>query len=233
MSLLKRLFGTRQVRRLLSFSLALGISAYYLLDLNFDGLLTGGDSFSLDPDLTPKIRASMLQVRQYNRDGALNYLARSERLDVYSAYADTATELATDDPLLNNSFDEELAEFEPLARDANRNEEHAHLLAPHIEFPQDDGSLVTIHADHAYLTAGGENIELVKAVTMIDSANQATLRTERLLINSELRQVLSEQPVSIDSPGITTSAVGVEGNVTQRSWRLLSDVRSVVQPYAD
>ncbi len=227
--MLKRIRHSRQLRRVLSISIALGISAYYLIDLNFENLLTGGDSFSLDPDMTPKVRASMLQVRQYSSDGALNYRARSERLDYYSAQSDAA--LPGDD--FAQDFDEELAEFEHHARHAEGNEEYAHLLSPHIEFPQEDGSLVTLRANHAYLTSGGENIELVKGVTMVDSANQATLRTERLLINSELRQVLSEQPVSISSPNMTTEAVGVEGNVTQRSWRLLSDVRSVVQPYAD
>ena len=50
------------------------------------------------------------------------------------------------------------------------------------------------------------------------------------MLNPDSKQVLTREQVLIEGPNYRTSAIGLQGNVTDQRWQLLAEVKTTVDP---
>ena len=86
-----------------------------------------------------------------------------------------------------------------------------------------------ITADTAILL-DTEKIELKGNVSVYESQNKNLLTTNTLHLNTQLKQIMTQQAVNISSPYSRTTATGLQGNIADQRWQLLSEVRSEIVP---
>lgn len=108
--------------------------------------------------------------------------------------------------------------------------EYLRIFKPVITTLKKGQAVTVLNASMAYLTDDGDTAELIGDVQVNDLAAATQLTTRALTLNTALQQILTQNPVTIHTATSTTHAVGLQGNLTDQRWHLLSEVRSVIQP---
>ncbi|NNL56282.1 MAG: LPS export ABC transporter periplasmic protein LptC, partial [Pseudomonadales bacterium] len=90
--------------------------------------------------------------------------------------------------------------------------------------------IAELDANAAITDARNHSTELIGGVRLIDTANDAMMLTEKLVLNTLSKQVLTREHVKIFSPNSSTTADGLQGNLTDQRWQLMANVKSVIQP---
>ena len=201
--------------------LALAVSSlaiiYYLIELDTRPMHPASNSDS-SAAATPQSSSSGLTVRHFKRDGTLNYTLTSARVDYYRGR--TARHAPHGD------FDE------------HQNEgaiqigafQSARMQQPVIALQGDKKPRLTLTANSASVDDNGSKAELLGNVKIVDHLDGRQLTTEALTLDGALQQVLTQQRVTLLTPQSETRATGLQGNLTEQRWQLLSEVDSVIRP---
>lgn len=104
------------------------------------------------------------------------------------------------------------------------------LSQPVITLQQGDTVIAEAHAQSGLSYDEGQQIELIDNVVVKDLEHRASVKTTHVVINTVLRQVLTDQLVRVETPRSTTSAKGLHLDLPNERWRLISEVESVVRP---
>ena len=99
---------------------------------------------------------------------------------------------------------------------------------PVVKVFEEGLTIAELNANEAYLNSSSNHIELLGGVRVIDAVNDSLLLTEKLLLDTIQKQAFSRQTVKILSPDSSTTALGIQGNLTDQRWQLLSDVQSTI-----
>jgi len=132
-----------------------------------------------------------------------------------------------------------------LARDGT---ESVRLKAPELQRSQEDESLSIVQpvfvmpadpgawrlsADQGWVSPDADLVRLqgnVSGHSEGDNPSQATLRTERLELLPEQNLARTEDRVVLTQPGIMQTGVGMEADLKNRNYRLLSQVKVRYDP---
>ena len=109
-------------------------------------------------------------------------------------------------------------------------QDYLRILDPQITAYEDGKPSQSIKANLAYLTNNGDTTELTGNVLVNDPATAVQLQTQSLTLNTTLQKIFTQSPVTIQTPTSTTHAIGLQGNLIDQHWQLLSEVKSIVQP---
>lgn len=105
---------------------------------------------------------------------------------------------------------------------------------PTFRFPDSDGKPWNANADRAWAAADGKELRLVGDVEFDgpprEGGGRIELRTPRLNIFPDAREVKSDALVNIVSPGATLRGRGLYANLDTRRFQLLSEVRADYAP---
>lgn len=160
-------------------------------------------------------------IKQYDPQGLLSYHLVSKQLD----YFEPSKVIHQTDALQVNVLDntEDFSQpFDPATPSMTR------ITQPLITvFSGLHRTKIT--ADMATLL-DTEQIELKGNVSVYESQNNNLLTTNILHLNTQLKQIMTQQAVNISSPYSRTTATGLQGNIADQRWQLLSEVRSEIMP---
>lgn len=110
------------------------------------------------------------------------------------------------------------------------NKDFLRLMQPRIAAYNQGVKSTLLNAKLAYLVDNGDTAELIGDVQVHDLDAFTQLNTRTLTLNMALQQILTQHPVTIQTETTMTHATGLQGNLTDQRWQLLSEVRSVIQP---
>lgn len=100
---------------------------------------------------------------------------------------------------------------------------------PRFRFPDGDGKPWNARSDRAWAAADGKELRLTGAVEFDgpprEGSGSIELRTPRLNIFPDAREVKSDALVNITSPGATLRGRGLHADLDARRFQLLSEVR--------
>jgi lipopolysaccharide export system protein LptC len=195
--------------------ISVALIGVYMLGLGFGGSRgnfdTGVGKLSRQADRS----ASGLHILQFDPHGNISHELRSPQADYFENQQPNSNS-----PAENEDFS---AIFEP-----ETTETVTQLQQPQMTFYSDQGS-THLSADLALLF-DTQQVELKDNVHVFESAGQHLLTTDNLRIDMSLKQIFTEQPLTITNPNSYTTATGLQGNLSDRRWQLLSEVRSEFIP---
>lgn len=250
----------RRARNILTIVISCAIVGYYVIGISLNKFIPMTSLGEQDTLSTPESSSTGLTVYQYNKAGELHYTMTANRADFFTASsserdvtkpkAENATanvdskdeqikaEEKSLDQLLTEDFamDDKDLEQELLRYQDDREQwfsgqqEYIRIFKPVITNLKKGQAVTVLNASMAYLTNDGDTAELIGNVQVNDIAAATQLSTRALTLNTALQQILTQKPVTLQTPSSTTHAVGLQGNLTDQRWHLLSEVRSVIQP---
>lgn len=105
---------------------------------------------------------------------------------------------------------------------------------PRFRFPDSDGMAWHASSARAWAAADGNELRLIGEVAFDgpprEGDGRITLRTERLNVFPDAREVTSDARVDIASPGATLRGRGLHADMDARRFQLLSEVRADYAP---
>lgn len=105
---------------------------------------------------------------------------------------------------------------------------------PRFRFPDRDGAAWHARSERAWAAADGKELRLIGDVAFDgppeDANGPVALRTPHLNIFPDVREVRTDAPVDITSPGATLRGRGLHADLDARRFQLLSEVRADYAP---
>lgn len=194
----------KRTRNIATLAISIVIIAYYVIGISQNQFLPKGSQALDKKNVTPDSTSTGVVIKRFNADGELHYMMNTHQADFFAAKK-------------TNQL-------------SSQEQDHLRLLEPQIIAYKKGKPNTSIAANLAYLSNNGDIAELVGNVKVNESASQTEIETQSLTLNVDSHQALSQSPITIKTPTSTTHATGFQGNLTDQRWRLLSEVKSVVQP---
>lgn len=231
-------------RGLLTVVLSFIAVGYYLLSIDNKRLTSPTPINIAGSENAPIAMVTGLTVRRYTNEGSLHYKLETARADRFKgrvkhdAMGDSGAQPSM--PLglqeeLNlalekNSFDGDFDAPHLSSDSAVDKLEYSRLLKPKFTVFKSGNATTHITSNTAYVTDHNTVMELIGQVRVHDQSNNMKLTSDAMTLNTELNQILSNSAVKVITPTSTTHARGMQGNLVDQRWQLMSEVRSVVQP---
>ena len=114
----------------------------------------------------------------------------------------------------------------------NRQDESLSIIQPVFLMPAQQGAW-RLSADQGWIAADGDLIRLegnVAGDSHGDNPAQASLRTERLELLPDQNLARTDDRATLIQPGIIQTGVGMEADLQNRTYRLLSQVKVRYEP---
>ena len=226
------------LRNSLALLVALGVTAYYLMDFDHAALplsLSPTDSYKAI-DQQPDGFATSVVRHQYHIDGTLDYKLTARKIEFHDVELnDTANGPADNgqtakgsaskvDPFALGNEDLDYAPTD------HRNGDYADVYEPKFFLYDGEQLAVALSSRMATLFNKGNDLHLHRAVQLADFARATTINAEEMTISLILKQAMSESVVEIKTEQSFTESRGLHGRLDQGKWHLVSEVRSVIQP---
>lgn len=212
----------KRTRNILTLAVSSAIMIWYVMGLGLDRYLPVADGISTVASATPDNSSSEIQVKRYDKEGNLHYRISASQADYFEA----ASAIQQDSPLYEDFNDADFGGETPY----NTDTDYLRLVDPVFDVYQQGELSTALVSRVAYLTDSGDKAELIGDVKVNDLGAATQMNTRTLTLNMALQQILTQNPVTIETPSSTTQATGMQGNLTDQRWQLLSEVRSVIQP---
>ncbi|MBT8139654.1 MAG: LPS export ABC transporter periplasmic protein LptC [Gammaproteobacteria bacterium] len=165
--------------------------------------------------------ATDIESIKFDEQGLIDHHFQSERAEYFRK------QQSDSDSYSDDLFDEgDLFFSEP---DDSR-EFLVRTTAPRFKLYAEGELVAEVEAKTAVGNASNSRTELIGDVTLLHHQHRSKLHTQRLMLNPVSKQVLTREQVELEGPNYKSSAKGLQGNVTDQRWQLLSDVKTVVQP---
>jgi len=196
-------------------AVSVALIAIYVVGLGFGGSRGNFNNTANGLSRQADRSASGLHIQQFENNGELSHELRSPQADYFKTQH------------IGEQSEPDNEEFSVLF-ESETTQSITQLQQPQVTLYDTHGS-THISADLAMLV-DTQLIELKENVHVFESASQHLLTTSNLRIDLGLKQIFTEQPLTITSPYSYTTATGLQGNLSDRRWQLLSEVRSEFIP---
>lgn len=178
-------------------------------------------------DLSADRIGTGLIIQSFNQQGQLSQKLSTDLAEFFSQgnpenLYNAQVEDSQNEEFFNDSTDEiSQSKDQPLVKMQN----------PVIKLFDGGKSTTEINANEATLDYKTSIANLEGGVRVISSINRTLLLTEKLQLDTSLKQIISKDTVKILSPNSSTTALGIQGNLTDERWQLLSNVKSTITDY--
>lgn len=217
--------------------LSLAMVIVYALNLDFDRRKTTAQPPSKTN--SPDRFARNIEIKQYDENGKLVLDLVANAIEYYDHGEAGTLNIERDSaaffthPVIATPKSEIAVEFgaeKPLgsAASALNDTAYARLQRPKLK--------VFSATDHAEMLADSallfdnRQIQLLENVSVYESKFNSLLTTDSLAMDINLRQLLTQDKVTLSNEFSFSKATGMEANLLEGRWRLLSNVHSEVVP---
>ena len=242
----------KRIRNVLTLAVSCAIMVYYVIGVGLNQFLPSSISITQDNMLqssSPDNSSTGLIVKRFDKAGDMHYTMTASRADFFTEAVANAQNPVDESP--EQAYDTLLMEDFSMGEDANgdqgdlayypqqyqdsqqrryNGQEHLRVINPRFAIHKEGIPATVLDAKMAYIIDNGDSAELIGDVQVNDLLAATQLNTEALTLNTALQQILTQNPVTIQTPSSTTHATGLQGNLTDQRWHLLTEVRSVIQP---
>jgi len=208
----------KRTRNILTLAISIVIITYYVIGISQNQFLPTGKNTLDKQNVSPDSRSTGVTIKRFNTAGQLHLTMQTHKADFYSAKT------------ISNVIDPEKDRNTQQQQQTQQRQDYVELLAPKITAYEQGKASQSIAAKLAYLTNNGDTAELTGNVLVNDSATGVQLQTQSLTLNATLQEIVTQSPVTLQTPTSTTYATGLQGNLIEQRWQLLSEVNSIVQP---
>ena len=170
-------------------------------------------------DTADRIGTDLL-IKHFDSDGNISHQFTSERAEYFTQLKPSGA-VNEDD-----SFDDSSPLF---SENDNKYTVIVKANKPNIKVFSEGRVIAQLNANSAVTDAVNQDTELIGNVKLRDIRNDAVLLTEKLLL-TESKQILTREDVEILGLKSSTTSHGLQGNLTDQRWKLMSKVKSVIQP---
>ena len=171
-------------------------------------------------DTADRIGTDLL-IKHFDSDGNISHQFTSGRAEYFTQLKPIG---AVDE---DDSFDDSSPLF---SENDNKYKVIVKANKPSIKVFSEGRVIAQLNANSAVTDAANQHTELIGNVRLRDIDNDALLLTEKLLLLTESKQILTREDVEIVGLKSSTTSHGLQGNLTDQRWKLMSKVKSVIQP---
>lgn len=207
----------KRTRNILTLAISIVIIAYYVIGISQNQFLPTGKNALDKKNMSPDSSITGVNIKRFNEEGELHFTMSTNQADFFTPTTSPEKKAATNIDVINTAA--HLA-----------TEDYLRMLDPKITAFKNGKPSTSIAANLAYLINNGDTAELIGNVLVNDIATATRLQTQSLTLNATLQQILTQSPVTIQTPASTTHATGLHGNLADQRWQLISEVKSIVQP---
>ena len=224
----------KRTRNILTLAISIIMIAYYVIGISQNQFLPAGKKTLDKKNITPDSSSTGIIIKRFNQDGELHYTMNSNQAEFFTATTSSPTAtLAAATSAPKNTAKKNNDSSQSLDATISSNfveEDYLRMLDPKIIAYENGKPSTSIAANLAYLSNNGDTAELIGNVLVNDIATTTQLQSQSLTLNTDLQQILTQSPIMIHTPTSTTHATGLQGNLIDHRWQLLSEVKSIVQP---
>ena len=214
----------KRTRNILTLAISIVIITYYVIGISQNQFLPAEKKALDRQNIYPDSSSTGVVIKRFNTDGQLDFTMKTNQADFFSAKATSAkTNRMLEDENQNDSITKN-------NQHTQHQQDYLRILDPKITAYEDGKPSQSIKANLAYLTNNGDTAELTGNVLVNDPATAIQLQTQSLTLNTTLQKIFTQSPVTIQTPTSITHATGLQGNLIDQHWQLLSEVKSLVQP---
>ena len=245
----------RRFRNRVALIFSIALIAIYTVDLGWDRR-----SISLSTDASSNARstnllrsATDLRIAVFNEQGIKTLSISSESAqfgrrnelplpESIGAILETADSV-NEDALSNSAEEEPFAEipesnaelavkqqFSPLGSSGAQGNNYVLLKPIHITSHEDHTIVSTLNANNAVLDGVNEALLLEGNVLGHNLREQSSVITSQLSMHTNTRQIEGAEDVLLTFGNSKTRATGIHGTLVDGRWKLLSDVKTTLQP---
>jgi LPS export ABC transporter protein LptC len=228
----------KRTRNILTLAISIVIITYYVIGISQNQFLPIGKKALDNQSASPDSSSTGVVIKRFDSMGQLHYTMSSNQADFFSAktmglpISMQKTDNTVTDDTLDTDNKEPLNNLKDERNEKRDQQDYLRMLDPKITAYENGKPSKFIAANLAYLTNNGDTAELIGNVLVNDSAAAVQLQTQSLTLNSTLQQILTQSPVVIKTPISTTHATGLQGNLIDQRWHLLSKVKTEVKNIA-
>ena len=208
----------KRTRNLLTLTISIVMITYYVIGISQNQFLPTGKNSLNKQNISPDSSSTGVTIKRFNTEGKVHFTMSTNQADFFS----------TSNTVKQNSDNIQQSASNTSSNRAKEN--YLRMLDPKITAFDNGKPSTSIAANLAYLTNNGDTTELIGNVLVNDIAAAIQLSTQSLTLKAKLQQALTQSPVTIQTPTSTTHATGLQGNLIDQRWQLLSEVKSIVQP---
>jgi len=225
----------KRTRNILTLAISIVIITYYVIGISQNQFLPTGKTMIDNPSASPDSSSTGVVIKRFDSIGQLHYTISTNQADFFLAKTidSPINTQKTDNPLLDDTLniDSNLrsSSLEKAQNQKPKQQDYLRMLDPKITAYENGKPSKSIAANLAYLTNNGDTAELIGNVLVNDLAKAVQLQTQSLTLNTTLQQILTQSPVIIKTPISTTHATGLQGNLIDQRWQLLSKVKTEVK----
>ena len=222
----------KRTRNILTLAISIIMITYYVIGISQNQFLPTGKKNLDKKNITPDSSSTGVVIKRFNQNGELHYTMSTNQADFFTATSATTLPTAvTSTPKNTAKKNNHSHPSSDTKISANLVEEdYLRMLDPKITAYENGKPSTSIAANLAYLSNNGDTAELIGNVLVNDMATTTQLQSQSLTLNTDLQQILTQSPIMIHTPTSTTHATGLQGNLIDHRWQLLSEVKSIVQP---
>ena len=214
----------KRTRNILTLAISIVIITYYVIGISQNQFLPAEKKALDRQNIYPDSSSTGVVIKRFNTDGQLDFTMKTNQADFFSA---KATSTKTSNMLKDENQNDDITKNNQRSQ---HQQDYLRILDPQITAYEDGKPSQSIKANLAYLTNNGDTAELTGNVLVNDPATAVQLQTQSLTLNTTLQKIFTQSPVTIQTPTSITHATGLQGNLTDQHWQLLSEVKSIVQP---
>ena len=217
----------KRTRNILTLAISIVIITYYVIGISQNQFLPAEKKALDRQNIYPDSSSTGVVIKRFNTDGQLDFAMQTNQADFFSA---KATSTKTSNMLEDKNQNNDLTKNNQHTQHSQHQQDYLRILDPQITAYEDGKPSQSIKANLAYLTNNGDTTELTGNVLVNDPATAVQLQTQSLTLNTTLQKIFTQSPVTIQTPTSITHAIGLQGNLIDQHWQLLSEVKSIVQP---
>jgi len=225
----------KRTRNILTLAISIVIITYYVIGISQNQFLPIGKKTLDNQSASPDSSSTGVIIKRFDSTGQLHYTMSTNQADFFSAKTiDSPIKTQkTGNALIDNTLNIDSKVISSGLKKAHnqkpKQQDYLRMLDPKITAYENGKPSKSIAANLAYLTNNGDTAELIGNVLVNDSATAVKLQTQSLTLNVTLQQILTQSPVVIKTPISTTHATGLQGNLIDQRWQLLSKVKTEVR----
>ena len=206
----------KRIRNLLALGISCAIIAFYALNLNLNSLFDTANLASSHSQQPVSI-LNNVEIRQFDSQGQLRQHLTANR-------AEMITETTEKNMAIHSSIRKV-----PTVSPSSKNKK-LRLIQPYIIIQDKNSTPLTISASEGLIVGRDKKLQLRGNVKINNIDRQAQVITESLTIDSKTNILSPDQAISIEAPTTTITASGLEANLNNDQWQLLSGAKSVINP---
>ena len=214
----------KRTRNILTLAISIVIITYYVIGISQNQFLPAEKKALDRQNIYPDSSSTGVVIKRFNTDGQLDFTMKTNQADFFSV---KATSTKTNNMLEDQNQNDDTTKNN---QHTEHQQDYLRILDPKITAYEDGKPSQSIKANLAYLTNNGDTAELTGNVLVNDPATAVQLQTQSLTLNTTLQKIFTQSPVTIQTPTSITHATGLQGNLIDQHWQLLSEVKSLVQP---